>query len=294
MRDAHYLNAVVERGKSLQLITEEYSRDAIVHLLKRGPDAIALAPAGVLDATRLLAEFKRLAPIGTDPTHTTHSLHWRCYWQPGTGHSLRFCGVLEDEHKVTQQIETLVRSFFDAIIVLVSSDVIAPTNLHRHLALNFDDLLESVISESIVPSPNVVTATSSSSDREQLRELRRELLGRFPSFVSEDLAAGGDSTSDNPSQYALDLRNSAKVFGVRFGRVWHYPKFQFDSNKRPHPEMKQVLASLAPDPKGWDRLQWFVTPHEHLRGKTPLQVWSSDRQKVIEAASTERWHGRRD
>jgi hypothetical protein len=56
--------------------------------------------------------------------------------------------------------------------------------------------------------------------------------------------------------------------------------------------MKSVLAALTPDQQGWDRLQWFLEPHESLRGRTPIEVWKTDRNKVIEAANTERWDGR--
>ncbi len=295
MTEAHYLNAVVERGNSLQLITEEYSRDAVTDLLKRGPEAITLAPAGTLDSTRLLAKFKLLIALLTESSQSSQTLHplgWRCYWwQPRTEGNLHFCGVLENERKVRQQLEELHQSLTNPIILLVSHHSRDPK---RALTTNYDHLLESCLTEAIIHAPTAESASSEPRDREQLRKAREQLLARVPSFTSENLAAVGDSISGNASQYALDLRKIAKVFGVRFGRVWHYPKFQFDPKGRPFPEMRQVIEALAPDPKGWDRLQWFVTPHEALNGKTPLQVWRSDRRRVIEAASTERWHGRRD
>jgi len=56
--------------------------------------------------------------------------------------------------------------------------------------------------------------------------------------------------------------------------------------------MKAVLAALAPDAQGWDRLHWFLAPHETLEGKMPLDLWKKSPLKVIEAAHTERWDGR--
>jgi len=293
MTEANYLNAVVERGESLQLITEEYSRDAVADLLKRGPDAIALAPAGALDATCLLLEFKRppLRDVLIGNPRTSHTVRWRCYlWQAKTHRRLHFCAELKDERKVLQELEKLSQSLADPIILLV------PHHGDRRplWTTNYEHLLESAMADVIAHSQVALKTTPESRDRKELRTAREELLARVPSFTSEDLAVGGDSISGNASQYALDLRNSGKVFGVRFGRTWHYPKFQFDSRRRPFSEVKQVLAALTPDPKGWDRLQWFVTPHETLKGRTPLQVWKSDRQKVSETANTERWHGRRD
>jgi hypothetical protein len=76
------------------------------------------------------------------------------------------------------------------------------------------------------------------------------------------------------------------------GASWLYPKFQFDEHRHVLPQMKPILSALSPDPRGWDRLQWFLEPHEVLRGRRPLDVWTSDRDKVIEAANRERWNGR--
>jgi hypothetical protein len=81
------------------------------------------------------------------------------------------------------------------------------------------------------------------------------------------------------------------LFGVRFGQAWHYPKFQFDPDLRPYPEIKTILSAL-PDDQGWDRIQWFLERHEKLQGCTPLEVWTTDRNKVVEAANMERWTAR--
>jgi hypothetical protein len=131
------------------------------------------------------------------------------------------------------------------------------------------------------------------SDREELMRIRRDLLEQAGgTFNSEDLAMAAQSTTTNSSQLAADQRGSGKLFGVRWGREWRYPSFQFDGDRRLYPEMRDVLAALSPDNAGWDRLQWFLQPHVKLKGRTPLQIWSSDRRKVVEAANTERWNGR--
>ncbi len=105
-------------------------------------------------------------------------------------------------------------------------------------------------------------------------------------------AAASESTTSSVSRFAADLRTAGKIFGVRFGREWHYPQFQFDASRQVIPEMKEVLRALSPDEQGWDRLQWFLESHEELREQTPLSVWSEDRRRVIEAANAERWDGR--
>jgi hypothetical protein len=130
------------------------------------------------------------------------------------------------------------------------------------------------------------------SNRQKLRKARHEMLEQVGTYSSEELAASSDSTSPNSSQYALDQRKKNRIFGVRVGQSWLYPKFQFDAKRRIIPDMKEILTALSPDEKGWDRLQWFLEPHETLKGKAPYEVWPSNRKNVIEAAKTERWDGR--
>ena len=99
----------------------------------------------------------------------------------------------------------------------------------------------------------------------------------------------------NPSQFAADMRKANRIFAVRFGRDWRYPRFQFNHGSRPlepFPEMRDVLTALAPDKRGWDRLQWFVEPNSALNGRIPLEVWSEDRSKVVEATRMEHWDAR--
>jgi hypothetical protein len=138
-----------------------------------------------------------------------------------------------------------------------------------------------------------VSVSSEASDRDELIRIRKEMLEQIGgTFSSEDVALAAQSTTTNSSQLAADQRGSGKLFGVRWGREWRYPRFQFDDRRQLYPQMREVLSALSPDNPGWDRLQWFLQPHEKLKGRTPLQVWNSDRRKVIEAANTERWNGR--
>lgn len=293
MSAARYLNAVIERGHSFQVITEEYSRDAMKELLvSHAPEAITLAPAGALDASVLLnaarTAFERWH--GVRESHPSH--HWKCYLRKRSETNLRFCGELQDERKLLQKCEELSRDRDSIVLFVAANRVFEESRLMS--ALSSQEPQKVFYYPGYESLSDSHLGTSGTSERELLRDARRQLLRQVPSFTSEELASGGGSISDNPSQYALDLRSRGKVFGVRFGRTWHYPRFQFDAQRRAVPEMKVILDALSPDPQGWDRLQWFVTPHEKLTGQTPLSMWATDRQKVIDAARLEQWHGRRD
>lgn len=297
MSEPSYLNAIVERGKSFRVLTEEYSRDAVKELMSQAPEAIALAPAGTVDATKLIAELKAFRDKPRR-RYRAHGHRWNCYWRDLNEQSLRYCGVLDDERHVGEKFEELhqKRTFSILVLICVESALdkafaaACSKELPSHTpvipfisASHFEALFEGVFH-----------SKETATDRASLRVVRQQLLDKVATFTSEDLATAAGSVTNNASQYALDLRSRGKVFGVRFGRTWHYPRFQFDAQRRALPEMKAVLDALSPDPQGWDRLQWFITPHERLTGRSPLQMWDSDRNKVIEAAQTEHWHGRRD
>jgi hypothetical protein len=96
----------------------------------------------------------------------------------------------------------------------------------------------------------------------------------------------------NASQFAADQRSRRAIFGIRFGQQWLYPSFQFDKKRHIRPEMREILSALSPDKQGWDRLQWFLEPHERLGGRTPLEVWANDPQDVLKAAQSEHWNAR--
>jgi len=137
---------------------------------------------------------------------------------------------------------------------------------------------DAVVGELLAADPQAAVHPADEQVGQRADQRRGREAGLLPSGARAELAA--------------DQRGSGKLFGVRWGREWRYPKFQFDSGRQLYPEMKSVLSALSPDQQGWDRLQWFLHPHERLNGRTPLQVWKSDRQKVIEAAHSERWDGR--
>lgn len=296
MSEPQYLNAIVERGKSFRVLTEEYSRDAAEELMSHAPEAIALAPAGAVDATHLIAQLKAFRGKSSI-RYRSHGHRWNCYWRDLNEQSSHYCGVFENEPHLREKFEELSRQSTLTVLLLIcvesALDKIFAAACSQDLPS--DDPWRAILTTNYdAPLERAFHLQDSTSERTLLRDARKELLSKVATFTSEELASAAGSISNNASQYALDLRSRGKVFGVRFGRTWHYPRFQFDAERRALPEMKVVLDALSPDPQGWDRLQWFVTPHERLTGRSPLQIWDTDRNKVIEAAQTELWHGRRD
>jgi hypothetical protein len=131
-----------------------------------------------------------------------------------------------------------------------------------------------------------------SLNRRALLRARKQMLSRVPCLTEDELVARPPSSSV-PGQLANELRTAGKALGVYDGRSWRYPRFQFDGQGNPFPDMSEVLAALICDEQGWDRLQWFLEPHSALGGLTPLERWErGQRAQVVEAARRERWHSR--
>jgi hypothetical protein len=295
--ETYLLNAIVERKASPQLRTEMLSSVNMVDLLDANPAAITLAPHGTSSGELLLDLFieksRLFRPLFKSPTRTSR---WMLYI---SGHGqFEFKKSIERKDLAAKQFRIFLSSVEDLSIAALVPEV--PWTTKRKDAIRV--ALTEVMMKPAIPSGSgrltrdEATAASNDDDdeawdREMLIRVRRQMLNQVGSYSSEELATGAESTTTNASQYAADQREAGKIFGVRFGQAWHYPKFQFDPKRRPYPEMKAIIAAL-PDDQGWDRVQWFLEPHERLRGKTPLQVWKTDRKKVIEAANMERWNAR--
>ena len=163
------------------------------------------------------------------------------------------------------------------------------------LTTNFDALIEEAMRPRRVRSTEPSAEQLEAENHAALRKTREQMLERVETYTSAQVAAGCDSVNVNPSQFAADMRKANRIFAVRFGRDWRYPRFQFNHCSRPlepFPEMRDVLTALVPDKRGWDRLQWFLEPNSVLNGRILLEVWSEDRSKVVAAARMEHWDAR--
>jgi hypothetical protein len=254
-------------------------------MLEDNPAAISLSRAGVGSGERLLELFE------ADRDRIFRSLlenHRRSDpWLLFTEHAGRIS--LEQtlqENEVSDSVrDTVQRSAVPYIVLIRQVEA---------LKARFQAVLDAVsrtIESGVSPAAAVLPVDE--SDREAMIRSRKQMLQQAGgTYNSEELATAAQSVTTNASQLAADQRNGGRIFGVRLGREWHYPKFQFDAELRAFAELKPILTALTPDVQGWDRLQWFLQPHETLSGRTPLQMWNIDRRKVIEAANTERWNGR--
>jgi hypothetical protein len=290
LESTYLVSAIVEQKDVPELRTAAYSRQQLSVFLEDNPAAITLAQSGTGNSERLLGLFLLDSDL-FKPLLETHrkSDPWLLFVE-GTADQLLLKEIIQNE-QVVNSVQTVAQHLAGQTIVMIRRSEAVRSRLDALL-----DALRRVIdspSSRAAQEAARASVSDSESDRQQLLRIRKEMLDEAGgTFSSEDLATAANSTTTNSSQLAADQRGSGKLFGVRWGREWRYPTFQFDAARRLSAEMREVLTALSPDPNGWDRLQWFLQPHERLHGSTPLQVWKTDRRKVIEAANTERWNGR--
>jgi hypothetical protein len=296
---SYSLSAIVEPKDSPQLRVSELSHTNFDSLLEAHPAAITITRKGTLDAERLWEEFLEKSEL-FQPLYNASatSMRWSLYVMVEGRSDFEFLKfVMRHELRSPNTIVLLGAAFSDAH---TSAAALVPefawtSKLKNGLRRAFTRALRpqrlpGTLNISVTDSDSIPSEKTSA--REQLLQYRRAMLEEAGSFSSEELATAAESTTSNASQFAADQRNAGRIFGVRFGQVWHYPKFQFDRERRPLPEMKNILTALSPDDQGWDRLQWFLEPSAWLQGRKPIDVWITDRGQVVEAANTERWNGR--
>jgi hypothetical protein len=280
-----FLSALDSSTGQLRLQTLRFSPDAFAAMAAEEPVAITFSSRGALDLERLVevSEEDRQLLASLQGQTPGAVVAWRCYVLAPNASELTFEATV-DLDELRAKVDEIAKQAAALQQVLVYTFLPAARSGVRR-----DHRLGEFISKLIERS---LVGPRRTSPRERLNHERREMLAMVGSYTSEELAAAAGSTTSNASQFAADQRNAGGLFGVRSGQAWRYPKFQFDQRHRVFKEMKAVLNALGADEQGWDRLQWFLEPHEKLEGSTPLLVWQTDRQKVIEAAQSERWHGR--
>ncbi|MBS0418216.1 MAG: hypothetical protein JSR66_10915 [Proteobacteria bacterium] len=288
LESTYLLSAILEQQDAPELRTAAYSRRQLTTFLKEDPAAITLAPPGTGNAERLFDLFLSQ----WDVFHSLLESHRRT--DPWLVFAERANELLLQEtiqrEELASSVQTAAQRLAGQTIVVIRLTEDFRTRLDTGLKVlrRLTDTRSSANG-----TAHQIPGAGEGSDREELMRVRKDMLQQAGGTLSsEDLALAAQSTTTNSSQLAADQRGSGKLFGVRWGREWRYPTFQFDATGRVYPEMKDVLTALSPDIPGWDRLQWFLRPHEALKGSTPLQAWKADRRNVIKAANTERWNGR--
>ena len=312
---ALYLSAVVPGGsRDFEVRMGKFSQENVERLIENDAIVIVLAPEDDIDPRRLFRVLaKRSRVLGKAPGAARAERSWRLYEcdrssQEFVTRIIRSRALVEDAVRTVKR-DLSARGHYSCAFIVRESWV---SRLEGKLTSVCREAMSAAESDRIDQEPvsaarkralplTGTRADAGASDsqsrsaaarREALIEAKKHMLKRVGTVSSEEVAAGAGSISSNASQFAADQRAKGALLGVKFGQEWLYPRFQFDERHRVLPEIRDIVATLSPDETGWDRLQWFLEPHERLGGRTPLEVWEKNREQVIKAARSEHWDGR--
>ena len=139
--------------------------------------------------------------------------------------------------------------------------------------------------------PDHFSAPKTDQQRDQNALAQKEFLEASGGLLtSAEVADLLGSKAKNRYAPAHQLRENGRLFHVRWKQHEMYPKFQFDLvTGSIYPEVPQLIRALENDyEQGWQMALWFVTINDWLEGKRPLDVWRSDRRRVVNAAEQEK------
>ncbi|MGH3002912.1 MAG: hypothetical protein ACRDM1_09690 [Gaiellaceae bacterium] len=148
--------------------------------------------------------------------------------------------------------------------------------------LTLERLLDALTPEERPPSPAAVLQVRRNA------EARKRLLEEFGALTSTEVAELAGSTAANRSATANRWRQEHRIFGVRHHDVVYYPGFQFGSDGRPLPVLRDVLDVLsAHGLTDWEIALWFTTSARSLGDRRPVDLLAADPGAVVEAARLE-------
>ena len=115
---------------------------------------------------------------------------------------------------------------------------------------------------------------------------REALLEEFGALTSAEVADLAGSKAANRAALANRWRKEGRIFAVNHQGQTLFVSFQFDADGRPLPVIAQVLEAFDGD-EGWQTALWFLANNGWLGGPRPIDLLSSDPERVAEAARTE-------
>ncbi len=111
---------------------------------------------------------------------------------------------------------------------------------------------------------------------------RSEYLDRTPVLTAAEIHDLSGLGSRNQSEPASRWQKEGNTFGIRVGRPYLFPAFQF-LDGRPREGLSEILAALPKDFTAWQKAFWFASGNGWLDGDKPEQRLD-DVSKVVDAA----------
>lgn len=159
---------------------------------------------------------------------------------------------------------------------------------HERLPLNLLEPLE----QASVPSNRRPTTL------EHLAAARRtELANQWSVAAQVEQALSDERSGQAPS--AMRWLREGRLLAAYLpdsGGSWHFPPWQFGSDGKPVQYLTEILGSIRStgqflDAKGrttgWAEIEWFLSGHALLNGRSPAELLSTMPYQVLRAALAE-------
>lgn len=104
-------------------------------------------------------------------------------------------------------------------------------------------------------------------------EFRKKMISRLDTIKSTDVGKILYPTSKETRSSVSKRRENGELIGLKTGRDYHYPRFQFDEEQH---RIREVVAyantTMGADTDPWGVADWWETPSTVLNEQTPLEA----------------------
>lgn len=172
-------------------------------------------------------------------------------------------------HKVLNQIEADVRLGPDVTVTVrapSSRDLAGALEAALKAALTLDNVKGAHIAEQ-----QHVSRRAKWNDKEV--EFRKKMISRLDTIKSTDVGKILYPTSKETRSSVSKRRENGELIGLKTGRDYHYPRFQFDEKQhRIHEVVAYANTTMGADTDPWGVADWWETPSAVLNEQTPLEA----------------------
>jgi hypothetical protein len=146
---------------------------------------------------------------------------------------------------------------------------------------SMEGMIESMLGRTSVPTPAAVLQARRNA------AARHELLREFGALTSGDIAILAGSKAHNRAALSNRWKHEGRIFAVSHQGTAFYPAFQFESDGRPREVVARVLSAVAGKLSDWGVALWFTGANGWLGGRRPVDLLTSDPDRVAAAAARE-------